>query len=252
MRTRDPRSGGAQGVDGRYNTWRSGAPGPHAHGNAARQVVDDRRAEVRGQRKPSNDPRNTQHNPGAPTTGLRERGNDTSKSTGRSGRQNAPTRRNMRREERVTVQGSVKEQQPDGTSRRGSGAQAQRGPVPGVAVGRGCSLIPKGVRVCGGAAHVDADPLDMIAGQPQPPPETRDALPTRRRQPKSHRAERHHRTGPVHGEQSRCGVPLRQPCAVGAVLSTKFKQAHSIGILWGDGQPCNRRKLPPNRFSNRW
>ena len=43
--------------------------------------------------------------PGTPTTGLRERGNDTSKSTGRSGRQNAAPRRNMRRGERVTVQG---------------------------------------------------------------------------------------------------------------------------------------------------
>ena len=72
MRTHDPRSGGAQGLDGRYNAWRSGAPGPHAHENAARQVVDDRRAaEVRGQQKPSNDPRNTQHNRGAPTTGHR-------------------------------------------------------------------------------------------------------------------------------------------------------------------------------------
>ena len=52
-------------------------------------------------------------------TGLRERGNDTSKSTGRSGRQKAATRRNMRREERVTVQGPVKEQQPEGMSHRG-------------------------------------------------------------------------------------------------------------------------------------
>ena len=41
----------------------SGAPGPHAHGNAGRQAVDDRRAEVCGQRKPSNDPRSNQHNP---------------------------------------------------------------------------------------------------------------------------------------------------------------------------------------------
>ena len=57
---------------------------------------------------------------GAATTGLRERGNDTSKSTGRSGRQNAATRRNMRREERVTVQGPVKEQHPDGMSHRGA------------------------------------------------------------------------------------------------------------------------------------
>ena len=61
------------------------------------------------------------HGPGTPTTGLREHGNDTSRSTGRSGRQNAATRRNMRREERVTVQGPVKEQQPDGVSHRGGG-----------------------------------------------------------------------------------------------------------------------------------
>ena len=54
-------------------------------------------------------------------TGLRERGNETSKSTGRSGRQKAVTRRNMQREERVTVQGPVKEQQPDGMSHRGEG-----------------------------------------------------------------------------------------------------------------------------------
>ena len=60
-----------------------------------------------------------QHSPSTPTTGLRERGNDTSKSTGRSGRQNAATRRNIRREDRVTVQGPVKEQQPDGMSHRG-------------------------------------------------------------------------------------------------------------------------------------
>ena len=33
------------------------------HGNVARQVVDDRRAEVCGRRKPLNDPRNNQHNP---------------------------------------------------------------------------------------------------------------------------------------------------------------------------------------------
>ena len=42
-----------------------------------------------------------------------------SKSTGRSSRQNAATRRNMRRGERVTVQGPVKKQQPDGMSHRG-------------------------------------------------------------------------------------------------------------------------------------
>ena len=57
--------------------------------------------------------------PNTPTTGLRERGNDTSRSTGRSGRQNAATRCNMRRGGRATVQGPVKEQQRDGMSHRG-------------------------------------------------------------------------------------------------------------------------------------
>ena len=40
---------------------------------------------------------------------------------GGGGGQNAATRRNMRREERVTVQGPVKKQQPDGMSHRGGG-----------------------------------------------------------------------------------------------------------------------------------
>ena len=71
MCTRDSRSGGAHGVDSRYNAWRSGAPGPHLYGNTARQVVDERRAEVHEQQKPSNDPRNNQHNIGTPTTGHR-------------------------------------------------------------------------------------------------------------------------------------------------------------------------------------
>ena len=71
MHKRDPWSGGAQGVDGWDNARRSGAPGRHAHGNAARHAVDDRRAEVCGQRKPSDDPSNNQHNPGTPTTGHR-------------------------------------------------------------------------------------------------------------------------------------------------------------------------------------
>ena len=48
------------------------------------------------------------------------RGSDTSRSTGRSGRQNAATRRNMRREERTTVEGPVTKQQPDGVSYRGT------------------------------------------------------------------------------------------------------------------------------------
>ena len=63
--------------------------------------------------------RHIQHSPGTPTAGLRERGNDTRRSTGRSGRQNAAPRRNMRREGRVTVQAPVEEQQPDGMSHGG-------------------------------------------------------------------------------------------------------------------------------------
>ena len=74
------------------------------------------------------------HSPGTPTTGLCERGNDTSRSTGRSGRQKAATRHNMRREERVTVQGPVKKQQPDGMSHRGD---AMRIPARGRAHVRG-------------------------------------------------------------------------------------------------------------------
>ena len=51
LRTRDPRSGGAYVVDGRDSAWRSRAPGPHAHGNAARQALDGLRTEVWGQQK---------------------------------------------------------------------------------------------------------------------------------------------------------------------------------------------------------
>ena len=72
-----------------------------------------------GGQKQSNDTGNSQHSPNTPNTGLRECGNDTSRSTGRSGRQKAATRRNMRREERVTVQAPVKKQQRDGMSHRG-------------------------------------------------------------------------------------------------------------------------------------
>ena len=141
-------------VDGRDNAWMSRAPGPHTHGNTARQVMDGLWTEARGQQKQSSNPGNNQHNlntpttgrrwrangtpchiqhsPGTPTTGLRERGNDTSQSTGRSGRQKAATRRNMRREEQVTVQGPVKKQQPDGMSHRGGGGGVGGDPLTGL------------------------------------------------------------------------------------------------------------------------
>ena len=80
-------------------------PGPRKGATTRRNVTQGGHA--------NGTPCHIQHSPNTPTTGLRERGNDTSKSTGRSGRQKVATRRNMRREERVTVQGPVKEQQPD-------------------------------------------------------------------------------------------------------------------------------------------
>ena len=128
-------------VDGPDSAWRNRAPGPHAHGNTARQAMDGLWIEVCGQQKQSNDPGNNQHTAirqllgaadaqmahhatfsTAPTHQLLGSANaetTAAKSTGRSGRQNAAPRRNMRREERVTVQGPVKEQQPDGMSHRG-------------------------------------------------------------------------------------------------------------------------------------
>ena len=100
--------------------------------------------------------------PAHQTTGLRERGNDTSKSTGRSGRQKAATRRNMRREERVTVQGPVKKQQPGGMSHGG---------------------LLKGV----GTAPLDSD--SMCGGRrraPSSPPESTSTRGHVHRKPKSY------------------------------------------------------------------
>ena len=55
----------------------------------------------------------------------RRGGTGSTRNTGRSGRQNTATRRSARREERVTVQGPVKKQQPDGMSHGGGGQGAQ-------------------------------------------------------------------------------------------------------------------------------
>ena len=126
-------------VDGQDNTWRSRAPGPHAHGNTVRQIMDGLWT-AKTVKRPRQQPAQPQyanyrapltrkqhaiqHSPSTPTTGLCERRNDTSRSTGRSGRQKEATRRNMRREERVTVHGPVKKQQPDGMSHRGGGGGA--------------------------------------------------------------------------------------------------------------------------------
>ena len=52
-------------------TRRDGGIGPHAHGNAARHVVDDLTVEGSGQQKLYNDSCNNQLNPSMPTTGFR-------------------------------------------------------------------------------------------------------------------------------------------------------------------------------------
>ena len=75
-------------------------------------------------------PATTSTTPSVPTTGHHQSGNDITRNTGRSGRQKALTRRSMRREERVTVQGPVKKPQPDGTSNKGGGGQAA--PLPAI------------------------------------------------------------------------------------------------------------------------
>ena len=134
-----PRSGGAQGVDGRYNAWRSGAPGPHAHRNAARQVVDDRIAEVRGQQKPPQQPAQPWYaNYWAPLTHKRrppqpaqpQHTNDwaprTQKQRQQEHRPQQPTKRSDPMQH-ATVQGPANKQQPDGMSHRGGGGCHRRG-----------------------------------------------------------------------------------------------------------------------------
>ena len=135
-----PRPGALVLWSRRWQWWAGPPPPPPGHSSIQRPRGG-------GQRKPSNDPRNNQHNPRdanywAPLTRTRHpprpaqprhtndgAPNDTSGSTGRSGRQNAATRRNMRREERVTVQGPVKKQPPDGMSHGGGGVLSGAGPI---------------------------------------------------------------------------------------------------------------------------
>ena len=113
---------------------------------------------------------------GGGTAGLRERENDTSSSTGRSGRQNAATRCNMRREERVTVQGPVKKQ-PDGMSHRGHSPPTP--PTPSDPPPRGSNAPPfVPMRVwpspsAQGRAQGAVPPAASAAAALPPPPEVR-------------------------------------------------------------------------------
>ena len=81
--------------------------------------MDDQNAEEWGSKDRKTTPATTSTTPSTPTTGPLYRGTDATRNTGRSGRQNAATQRNMRRDERVTVQGPVKNQPPDGMSHGG-------------------------------------------------------------------------------------------------------------------------------------
>ena len=56
--------------------------GPHAHGNTARQVVDDPNAEGSG-KDCKTTPTTASTTPSAPATGVRLRGNGTARNTGR-------------------------------------------------------------------------------------------------------------------------------------------------------------------------
>ena len=68
--------------------------------------MDDLNVKGGVQQKPT--PAATSTTPSTPTTGLRQCGNDATRNTGRSGRQNTATRCSTRREEWKTVQGPVK------------------------------------------------------------------------------------------------------------------------------------------------
>ena len=81
-------------------------------------------------------PATTGTTPSTPTTGPCYRGHDTTRNSGRSGRQKALTRRSTRREEWVAVQGPVKKLQPDGMWHRGGG-----GAYMCVCVGGGCMCV---------------------------------------------------------------------------------------------------------------
>ena len=109
-----PCSGGG-GAESSARGW--GVIGPHAHGNTGRQVADDHDNTRRGWRNMASRTRKrgetcggqpgrggewaakttpTSTTPSAPTTRPRCCGNDATRNTGRSGRQNAVTRRSTR------------------------------------------------------------------------------------------------------------------------------------------------------------
>ena len=114
---------GRQVADDQDNTRRGVATGPHAHGNAARYGRPGRGVE-RAANTVKRPPQQPAQPPVRQLLGPRYRGTGTTRNTGRSGRQNAVTRRSTRREEGVAVQGPVKEPQPDGMSHVGGGGVA--------------------------------------------------------------------------------------------------------------------------------
>ena len=151
---------------------RGGVTGPHAPGNAARHVMDDRDVKENGSHNRKTTPATTSTDPSAPSTGPRCRGNDTTRNTGRNGRQIALAGRSTRTDERVTVQGPVKKPQPDGMSHGGSAGAVHPPPPPpppGVSQLRPCSH-----RTLGGAGSRDP------CGAPDADQGRRNRVPERR------------------------------------------------------------------------
>ena len=94
-----------------------------SHGNAERPVVDDLSAEGEWAAKPVNrPPQQPAQPPVRQLLGTATAETTPQRNTGRSGRQNAATRRSTRTEERATLKGRVKKQQPNGMSHGGGGS----------------------------------------------------------------------------------------------------------------------------------
>ena len=100
---------------------RGGVIGPRACGNTGRHVADDLDVEGIGWQNRKLTLATASTTPNPPTTGPRYRGNDTTRGTGHSGRQNALMPRSTRRGERVTAQGPYRNCNPSECHTGGGG-----------------------------------------------------------------------------------------------------------------------------------
>ena len=166
-------------------------------------------------------------------------GGHTSRSTGRSGRQKAATRRNMRREERVTVQGPVKQQQPDGMSHRG-------GRFIGVAL-RGLRMIaspfgdrgtmPHDAVLCGvgQAVRARAPRLQSAGSAAKPAPSDRRPLPSRPPPPLNKPSSRPTRDRPAEEQSAEGSRPNNARMLRSGATGQGVCAAHKHGAEPADG-----------------